>query len=106
MNDPAFKKYHGRFRKPTADDGITADMYTCQSYAPKVKRDTARVDSSRVISNQEVILDENGEPITDEGAEGNASSTAESKSTNGKKNTDSQKQKPAKTEKDVNFNDL
>ena len=109
MSDPAFKKYHGRFRKPTADDGITADMYTCQSYAPKVRRDTARVDSSRVISNQEVMLDENGEPITDDAGEGYASSSSGSKSNSGKNNTESQKQKPAKkdkTEKDVNFNDL
>lgn len=109
MSDPTFKKYHGRFRKPTADDGITADMYTCQSYAPKVRRDTARVDSSRVISNQEVMLDENGEPITDDAGEGYASSSSEAKSNSGKKNTESQKQKPAKkdkTEKDVNFNDL
>ena len=109
MSDPTFKKYHGRFRKPTADDGITADMYTCQSYAPKVRRDTARVDSSRVITNQEVMLDENGEPITDDAGEGYASSSSESMSNTGKKNTESQKQKPAKkdkTEKDVNFNDL
>ena len=109
MSDPTFKKYHGRFRKPTADDGITADMYTCQSYAPKVRRDTARVDSSRVITNQEVMLDENGEPITDDAGEGYASSSSEAKSNSGKKNTESQKQKPAKkdkTEKDVNFNDL
>ena len=109
MADPAFKKYHGRFRKPTDDDGITSSMYMCQSYVPKVKRDTTRSDSSRVISNQEVILDENGEPVSDEDLEGNTG-TSDSKSgnTTSKKNSDTKPKatKKEKTEKDINFNDL
>lgn len=110
MNDSAFKKYHGHFRKPADDDGVTSGMYMCQSYAPKVKRDTTRTDSSRVISNEEVILDENGEPVSNENPEGNAGSP-ESKSgnTTGRKSSDTQKQKSTKkekTEKDINFNDL
>lgn len=109
MTDPAFKKYHGRFRKPTDDDDITSSMYMCQSYVPKVKRDTTRSDSSRVISNQEVILDENGEPVSDEDLEGNTG-TSDSKSgnTTSKKNSDTKPKatKKEKTEKDINFNDL
>ena len=110
MADPAFKKYHGRFRKPTDDDGITSSMYMCQSYVPKVKRDTTRSDSSRVISNQEVILDENGEPVSDEDLEGNTgASDSKSGSNTSKKSSDTQKPKATKkekTEKDINFNDL
>lgn len=109
MADPAFKKYHGRFRKPTDDDGITSSMYMCQSYVPKVKRDTTRSDSSRVISNQEVILDENGEPVSDEDLEGNTgTSDSKSGSNTSKKNSDTKPKatKKEKTEKDINFNDL
>lgn len=109
MTDPAFKKYHGRFRKPTDDDGITSSMYMCQSYVPKVKRDTTRSDSSRVISNQEVILDENGEPVSDEDLEGNTgASDSKSGSNTSKKNSDTKPKatKKEKTEKDINFNDL
>ena len=64
LADPAFKKYHGHFRKPTDEDGITQDMYVCQSYVAPVKHDTLRTDSTRIISDEEVILDENGEPIS------------------------------------------
>lgn len=103
MDDPAFQKYHGRFKKPTADDGITSDMYVCQSYQPRVVRDTTRVDSSRVISDQEVFLDENGEPIEKQSSEeGNHS--AESKSS--KANETQKSSKKDKSEKEINFNDL
>ena len=64
LADPAFKKYHGHFRKPPDEDGITQDMYVCQSYVAPVKHDTLRTDSTRIISDEEVILDENGEPIS------------------------------------------
>lgn len=58
MKDPNFKKYHGRFNKPV-DDDITSGMYTC-SYVPAPK-DTTQVDSTMV--EEEIILDENGNPI-------------------------------------------
>lgn len=106
MNDPAFAKYHGRFRKPSVDDGITSDMYVCQSYVPVVRRDTTRVDSSRVMSNQEVILDENGEPIGEQSDEDGQSTTAGKSSETKKKAADTQKSKKEKTEKEVNFNNL
>ncbi|GJG31604.1 penicillin-binding protein 1A [Hallella multisaccharivorax DSM 17128] len=106
MNDPAFAKYHGRFRKPSVDDGITSDMYVCQSYMPVVRRDTTRVDSSRVMSNQEVILDENGEPIGEQSDEDGQSTTAGKSSETKKKAADTQKSKKEKTEKEVNLNNL
>ena len=106
MNDPAFVKYHGRFRKPSVDDGITSDMYVCQSYVPVVRRDTTRVDSSRVMSNQEVILDENGEPIGEQSDEDGQSTTAGKSSETKKKAADTQKSKKEKTEKEVNLNNL
>lgn len=106
MNDPAFVKYHGRFRKPSVDDGITSDMYVCQSYMPVVRRDTTRVDSSRVMSNQEVILDENGEPIGEQSDEDGQSTTAGKSSETKKKAADTQKSKKEKTEKEVNLNNL
>lgn len=56
----AFKEYHGKFDKPK-DADITRDMYECASYVPKARVDTTRVDSSAV--EEEIILDENGNPI-------------------------------------------
>lgn len=104
LADPAFKKYHGRFKKPTEDDGITADMFTCQSYYPPVKNDSTLSDSTQIITEEEVILDENGEPImalpktSDEGKnEEQPQNTTEHKT-----RTD----KIRKTEEQVNFDDL
>lgn len=61
MGDPEFKKYHGKFDKPH-DADITSGMYNCASYVP-VRRDTARVDSTQVIMEDEELLDENGNII-------------------------------------------
>ena len=61
MGDPEFKKYHAKFDKPH-DSDIASGMYNCASYAP-VRRDTARVDSTQVIMEDEEILDENGNVI-------------------------------------------
>lgn len=62
FSDPAFAKYHGKFKRPTADDGITRDMYICDSYYEPVKKDTTQSDSLQVMT-EEIILDENGNPI-------------------------------------------
>lgn len=59
MSDPEFKQYHGHFKKPN-DPDITSSMYTCNSYVP-VKVDTAKVDSLAI--QEEIMLDENGNPI-------------------------------------------
>ena len=95
FKDPAFQKYHGKFDKPT-DSDITRDMYTCSSYVPKPKVDTTRVDTSAV--NEEILLDENGEPYTKE----------VTKSEDGEKKTeDAEKKKKSKTtEEKITFDNL
>ena len=106
LKDPTFKKYHGHFKKPTEDDGITSDMYTCQSYVAPVRRDTTRRDSTRIITDEEVELDENGEPIIDDN--GNVGQTSpkmsDQKSKSDQKATRPEKKK--KTEEEVNFDNL
>lgn len=104
FKDPAFKQYHGKFDKPH-DDDITRDMYTCASYSPPVKKDTTRHDS--VISEQEILLDENGEPIT-----GNSESSDESTTPKSSKSSDKSiksvepKKKHKPTEQQVNLDNL
>ena len=61
FKDPAFQKYHGKFTKPT-DADITRDMYECASYYQKAKGDTLSRDSLE-LNSEEIILDENGEPV-------------------------------------------
>lgn len=60
MNDSRFEKYHGKFDKPK-DDDISASMYNCSSYYP-TKKDTTAADSVAVMED-EIILDEDGNPI-------------------------------------------
>ena len=102
FGDPAFKEYHAKFDKPQ-DADITRDMYICASYAPKPKVDTTRVDSTAF--NEEIILDENGNPVIKEvpvnKTEG-ASSTPSSGTTEEKK----EKKKAKPTEQPINFDDL
>lgn len=61
MNDPAFKKYHGHFKKP-ADADITNDLYNCSSYYGQV-RDTVDTDTLAIEMDDEILLDEDGNPI-------------------------------------------
>lgn len=102
MADPAFKKYHGHFRKPTADDGITSDMYICQSYYAPVRHDTTRVDSTRIISNEEVELGEDGEPI-DKSEAGQQPAATDQKAKATEKKAE-KKHKP--TEEQINLDNL
>ena len=44
LEDPAFKKYHGKYAK-AKDEDITSSMYNCQSYYQRARRDTTKVDS-------------------------------------------------------------
>ena len=82
---------------------ITQDMYICASYAPKPKVDTTRVDSTAF--NEEIILDENGNPVVKEvpvnKTEG-ASSTPSSGTTEEKK----EKKKAKPTEQPINLDNL
>ncbi|MGM9709462.1 MAG: transglycosylase domain-containing protein [Prevotella sp.] len=61
LSDPAFSHYRAKFDKPN-DDAITSEMYTCQSYYPRAKSDTTEQDSA-IVTTEEIILDENGNPI-------------------------------------------
>lgn len=61
LGDPNFSKYHGKFKAPQ-DANITPDMYNCQSYHEVIKPDTTQQDST-VVSEEEITLDENGNPI-------------------------------------------
>lgn len=61
MNDPNFSRYHGHFDKPK-DSDISYGMYNCSSYVA-VKKDTTQTDSTAVIMEDEVFLDENGNII-------------------------------------------
>ena len=61
LSDPAFAQYRAKFDKPN-DDNITSDMYTCQSYYHSAVADTTETDSA-IVTTEEIILDENGNPI-------------------------------------------
>ena len=98
FQDPAFQKYHAKFDKPQ-DEDITRDMYICASYAPKAKVDTTRVDST--ATSEEIILDENGNPIikevpSNEGANATTEESGEKK----------EKKKAKPSEQVINFDDL
>ena len=100
FKDPAFKQYHAKFDKPK-DADITQDMYVCASYAPRPKVDTTRVDSSAF--KEEIILDENGDPIIKEVPinEGNSS---DKKTDDSGDKKDKKKSKPS--EQVIKFDDL
>lgn len=95
MADPEFKHYHGKFKKPD-DANITRDMYICQSYYPTVQRDTTKADST-IVSEEEIILDENGNPIS------KPANTTEEKS-NASGETTTEKKRP--TVREVNLDEL
>ena len=104
--DPAFKKYHAKFDKPK-DDDITRDMYICASYAPKPKVDTTQVDSTAFT--EEILLDENGNPIKKEiptvKTNGEATTTAPT-TTPAATEEKKEKKKAKPTEQPINFDDL
>ncbi len=104
MADPNFKQYHGKFNKPT-DSDITAGMYNCSSYVP-VKTDTTVVDS--LEHEEEIVLDENGEPVirknedTGTPSEGTTTGSGDDKAT-----TPTEKKKKSKPRiEEVRFEDL
>ena len=109
FSDPAYKKYHGHFAKPD-DESITSSMYNCVTYIAPVKHDTVRHDSAHFVSNEEVILDEDGNPVEEPQGQ-TPSSTSSSSATTGSKTgskTDDNKntKKHKKTTEEVNFNNL
>ena len=62
LKDPAFKQYHAKFQIPK-DDEITKDMYEeCVTYyAPR--NYNYRTPREQLIADEEIILDENGNPV-------------------------------------------
>jgi penicillin-binding protein 1A len=62
LQDPAFKEYHAKFGE-SKDKEITKDMYEqCVSYyAPRTYR--KREHEGSLMSHEEIVLDENGNPI-------------------------------------------
>ncbi|MGI6231841.1 MAG: transglycosylase domain-containing protein [Prevotella sp.] len=102
FSDPEFQKYHGKFKKPD-DESITPDMYMCQSYVPKARIDTTQRDST-IVTNEEIILDENGNPITttedEEQSEGNKTTDELNK------DKDKKEKKKQPREETVSFDDL
>jgi penicillin-binding protein 1A len=59
FSDPAFQKYHGKFKKPD-DADIERYMYEC-TYTGGARRDTVDVDS--LSNSNEILLDSEGNPI-------------------------------------------
>lgn len=98
LSDPAFAQYRAKFDKPN-DDNITSDMYTCQSYYHSAVADTTEKDSA-IVTTEEIILDENGNPIArpvrQEPAQDAQQGGGEQKSEN----------KSQRKEQVVNFDDL
>ena len=107
MSDERFSKYHGHFDKPK-DDDILSSMYTCSSYVP-AKVDTTLVDSTAVME-EEVLLDEDGNPIAQpEGEGGNQNELTMPPTEGGEQPTQAaeKKKKHAKPhEEQVRFEDL
>ena len=98
LKDPAFKQYHAKFGKPK-DDAITRSMYTCDSYYPAARRDTT-VNDSIEQGAEEIILDENGNPIAKPTEENNTGKDAD------KNKTDDQKQRRKSIEEEINLDNL
>ena len=105
FKDPAFQQYHAKFDKPQ-DEDITTDMYICPSYQPKPKVEAAPADSTDI--NEEVILDDDGNPIIKEVPAGHsdADATSGSNGTSEDKKDKKEKKKTKPTEQPVNFDDL
>lgn len=98
LRDPAFKLYHAKFGRPK-DDAVTRGMYICDSYYPPSQRDTTANDSTEVGA-EEIILDENGNPITKPIEENNGNKDAD------KAKTSDQKQRRKPTEEEVNLDNI
>lgn len=96
MEDPAFQKYHAKFQTPN-DESITKDMYDCSPYYAPARNDSSSLHRDSVmVTDEEIVLDENGNPIT----------TPSQGATLGKEKTETGTDKKRKTEETVNFDNL
>lgn len=101
LKDPKFKKYRAKF-KGSQDPDITKDMYECASYVQPVKHQSY-ADSTEVI-NENIELDEDGNPITTPKDQKEATPSASSD--NKKDQTDSKKKDTPKRPKEVTMEDF
>ncbi len=95
MGDPAYQKYHAKFQAPN-DESITKDMYDCQPYYAPVRSDSSHMHrDSTMVTDEEIVLDENGNPVAVPTKEGN-----------GKEKSETGTEKKHKTEETVSFDNL
>ncbi len=96
MADAAFAKYHAKFQAP-ADESITKDMYDCQPYYAPVRNDSSSLErDSIMVTDEEIVLDENGNPISQPVQSG----------ANNKEKAENGTEKKRKTEEAVSFDNL
>ena len=103
LGDPAFKQYHGKFEK-CKEASITQDMYlNCQYvYAPR-DSDSLSVDSLNIEGmEQEIELDDEGNPVVKPREPANAEQDAPAGNTNGEA-TEQKKKKEQPEYEDVYF---
>ncbi|MCO6025152.1 transglycosylase domain-containing protein [Prevotella cerevisiae] len=102
LSDPHFKKYRAKFPK-CQDEDIARSMYTCASYRrpQPVKPAAAKADSLNPATDEEIQLDENGNPISTPNNENASGQNGSNNSTdNNGKNRHRQGEEP------VNLNNL
>lgn len=98
LADPAFNKYHGKFKGPK-DSDIRQGMYNCSSYYPTAKKE--EVSDSTGIMEDEIMLDEDGNPIE------NHETKDAAKHSDHNKSADAEKQEPKKpTEQKMTLDDF
>ena len=96
MADPAYQKYHAKFQAPT-DESITKDMYDCQPYYAPVRTDSSQMHrDSTMVTDEEIVLDENGNPVA----------VPSSKEGSGKEKDETGTERKRKTEETVSFDNL
>ena len=96
MADPAYQKYHAKFQAPT-DESITKDMYDCQPYYAPARTDSSQMHrDSTMVTDEEIVLDENGNPVA----------VPSSKEGSGKEKDETGTERKRKTEETVSFDNL
>ena len=96
MADPAYQKYHAKFQAPI-DESITKDMYDCQPYYAPARTDSSQMHrDSTMVTDEEIVLDENGNPVA----------VPSSKEGSGKEKDETGTERKRKTEETVSFDNL
>lgn len=106
MEDSNFKQYHGKWPK-AKDSDISADMYSCVTPYRPAQRDTTRNDSMRTTT-EEILLDENGNPIAKpiEGNNGEEYAPSENNGQQQPKKIKSDKKRTREVDEPISFDDL